>query len=586
MPLLAFHRDDGAFGQGGRDGRKGPGVGAHLGRVGQDQVCLVGVAVEQVGGPLDDHRGRPPWASRAQPGQRGLRVGPHLGHAVAAQQPTEHRQVALHGAAVRRRRRDRGTVRGAGPAFGGIRPAFGRRRPAHQRVHPGPEHRHRRVVVDQPLVLEPSEPPQGGLDPSAGVGPEHQAGDQTGHPVDVTGGLGVVDGQLGQPVALTPGGRPSMEPRDQLGLTQLQLGSEQLPEQLVVAVPLALAVQRRQQQVGVLQRLQHPARPAGGQDRVTQRPRETLQHRRAGQELHQLRREMRQQLRPQVVGHEPVVPGESEPGLVLPAAGLDGERGQVQPDRPPLGPTAHLRQVRVGQPDTGTFQQGTGLPLVHGQLVGPDLHHLALGPQQGHRQGWHAPGGQQQLRPCREPHRQLGHRVDALAVVEQLDMVQDQRDRLGHRRDGGREPREHGAQHRDAGRCQRLEHSRVDRLHPVQRDRDIAQQDHRVVVAPVDRDPGDPIPLPRGPLGQDRGLAIAGRGDHTDEGRGLRVEQPLDQLGPGYDPRPGPGRMELGLQWLEQRPQPGLLFAASPLHPMSLARRVCPAQRGSSEERA
>jgi hypothetical protein len=184
---------------------------------------------------------------------------------------------------------------------------------------------------------------------------------------------------------------------------------------------------------------------------------------------------------------------------------------------------------------------------------------------------WHAPGGQHQLRPCREPHRQLGHRVKALAVVEQLEVVQDQRDRRGHRRDGGREPREHGAQHRDAGRGQGLEHSRVDRLHPVQRDRDIAQQDHRVVVAPVDRDPGDPIPLPRGPLGQDRGLAIAGRGDHTDERRGLRVEQLLDQLGPGHDPRPGPGRMELGLQWLDQRPQPGLLFAAAHLHSMSLA---------------
>jgi hypothetical protein len=29
--------------------------------------------------------------------------------------------------------------------------------------------------------------------------------------------------------------------------------------------------------------------------------------------------------------------------------------------------------------------------------------------------------------------------------------------------------------------------------------------------------------------------------------------------------------MELGLQWLEQRPQPGLLFAAAPIPSMSLA---------------
>jgi len=167
----------------------------------------------------------------------------------------------------------------------------------------------------------------------------------------------------------------------------------------VVAVPLALAVQRRQQQVGVLQRLQHPARPAGGQDRVTQRPRKALQHRRAGQELHQLRREMRQQLRPQVVGHEPVVPGEAEPGL-LPAAGLDGERGQVQPDRPPLGPTAHLRQVRVGQPDTGTFQVAcAGRPAPAATL--PGAAPPARPPRQGTRGCRAARGGPGPTRPAR-----------------------------------------------------------------------------------------------------------------------------------------------------------------------------------------
>jgi hypothetical protein len=258
----------------------------------------------------------------------------------------------------------------------------------------------------------------------------------------------------------------------------------------VVAVPLALAVQRRQQQVGVLQRLQHPARPAGGQDRVTQRPRKALQHRRAGQELHQLRREMRQQLRPQVVGHEPVVPGEAEPGL-LPAAGLDGERGQVQPDRPPLGPTAHLRQVRVGQPDTGTFQVAcAGRPAPAATL--PGAAPPARPPRQGTRGCRAARGGPGPTRPARPSPRRRTRTAGARCPAPR------RRPRPGPGTLPGR-----------AGR-------------------------------PRPRRPDSPSARP---TGQDRGLALAGRGDHTDEGRGLRVEQLLDQLGPGHDPPAGPAAL-------------------------------------------
>jgi hypothetical protein len=78
-----------------------------------------------------------------------------------------------------------------------------------------------------------------------------QAGNQPSHPIGVAGGLGMVDGQLGQPVGLTPDRRSGVQFRDQLGLTLLQLGPEQLAEQVVVAVPLPLPVKRDHQQVGV-----------------------------------------------------------------------------------------------------------------------------------------------------------------------------------------------------------------------------------------------------------------------------------------------------------------------------------------------
>jgi hypothetical protein len=133
-----------------------------------------------------------------------------------------------------------------------------------------------------------------------------------------------------------------------------------------------------------------------------------------------------QQLGVQVVGQEPVVAGKCEPGVAPLAAGLVGEGGQVQPDRPPLGPPDQLAHLRVGQPDPGRLQQGAPLCLVHGQLGHPDLHDLAAGPQQRHRQGRLAPLGKGDLGPCGQPQGELDDRVQAGSVLQGLQVVQDE----------------------------------------------------------------------------------------------------------------------------------------------------------------
>jgi hypothetical protein len=160
---------------------------------------------------------------------------------------------------------------------------------------------------------------------------------------------------------------------------------------VVVPVPLAAAVQRDQQEVRSLQRRQHLPRSGGVEDRVAQRPAHALQDRGPGQERHPLRRELCQQLGVQVVGDEPVVPGERQPAAPWGAAGLEGQRGQVQPDRPPLGPDGQLGHLRIRKLDIGGFEQRAGLPRVHGQLLHSNLHELAMDAQQGHREGWCAP---------------------------------------------------------------------------------------------------------------------------------------------------------------------------------------------------
>jgi hypothetical protein len=157
-----------------------------------------------------------------------------------------------------------------------------------------------------------------------------------------------------------------------------------------------------------------------------------------------------QELGPEVVGHEPVVPGEGGPDRRARASRLHRQGGQVQADRPALGPPDELVDVGVGQPDTGALEQGLRLVAVHGQLAGPDLGHLPLRPEQGHRQRRSTSGHEHQLGPSGKVHRQLGHRVQACLVVEHLQVVQDEDNRVRHRRQGGREPGHHGGRGRHA----------------------------------------------------------------------------------------------------------------------------------------
>ena len=246
-------------------------------------------------------------------------------------------------------------------------------------------------------------------------------------------------------------------------------------------------------------------------------------------------------------------------------AGLTAVRGppaftasaaRYRPTGQPSVRLDELVDVGVGQPDTGALEQGLRLVAVHGQLAGPDLGHLPLRPEQGHRQRRSASGHDHQLGPSGEVHRQLGHRVKACLVVEQLQVVQDEGDRVRHRREGGREPGHHGGRGRHARGGQGGEDPRVDRLDPVEGHGDVGQQHDRVVVATVDRDPGHAASLALGPLGHERRLAVAGWGDDGDDRLGV-PDQPVQQRGPGHHPGADRGRAELRGQELEGRPQPG-----------------------------
>ena len=131
--------------------------------------------------------------------------------------------------------------------------------------------------------------------------------DQRSRVSKVPGRAPVVDGLLDVAGLPVPGRGPPMQARHQPGLVVGQLQAQQLGEQLVVAVPLAMVVQRYQEQVGTLQLAQQLGRPFGLKEGVAQRARKALQDRGSQQEPPDLLRLAGQYLGAQIVGHMAVV---------------------------------------------------------------------------------------------------------------------------------------------------------------------------------------------------------------------------------------------------------------------------------------
>jgi hypothetical protein len=112
----------------------------------------------------------------------------------------------------------------------------------------------------------------------------------------------------------------------------------------------------------------------------------------------------------------------------------------------------------------------------------------------------------------------------------------------------------------DQGRHQRLERMRRgrpqqgadlgagSRAHPVQRGGGVAPEPYRVVVTGVQRYPRGRLAFPPDPVGQQRGLAEAGRGGNQDQRAVQRSSERLRQARPGYQTRLQAGHVQLGSQ--------------------------------------
>ena len=283
-----------------------------------------------------------------------------------------------------------------------------------------------------------------------------------------------------------------------VGVRGQQTCLQDVGEQVVVAVPGALGVERDEEQVVALEVVQHAGAFCSSGDRVTQRTGESVEDGGAEQELADVWWLPGQDLVGEVVDDEPVAPGEGvDEARDLTPLGDAAQRegGELKAGDPPFG--ALLQRVRVGGGELQPHHLVEELSSLVGgeaQIGGAQLDELSASPEPGHLQRWIGPGRDHQVHLIGDMVEEEGHcfvhvgRFDDVIVVEHEDPLLprclctgagelvDERRLVGGARGGV-----HG-----------LEGCRVDvEAGAVQRCHQVRQEPPQVVVAVVEGDPRD-----------------------------------------------------------------------------------------------
>ena len=285
-PVIAAERAVATCGKREHDGAPSTRAQTDLYCLGKDRVGSVRVTSEEAGISEQHQCGASHPASRSKPVERALRVTSQLVDAVPTLKATKNgaptrqraavgknplRRSAFRARAFTEERNRRWMFRGNAPALrrGGI---------ADVDVEERAEHRDRGILLDQALVLEPREPTPGRLTASRGVCLLRV---QQHEPIDtvyIEARLRVVDRQLRHAVGLVPLRGADVQRLDEIRLATLQLGPQQIAEQVMVPVPLAAAIERDEQKVRVCERFQNCVRARAIEHRIAEPPVYSIEH--------------------------------------------------------------------------------------------------------------------------------------------------------------------------------------------------------------------------------------------------------------------------------------------------------------------
>ena len=128
-------------------------------------------------------------------------------------------------------------------------------------------------------------------------------------------------------------------------------------------------------------------------------------------------------------------------------------------------------------------------------------------------------------------------------------MIDHEYDGLGHSGDGSDEPNDIGDT--DSQGRYRAENARLDALDPIERHREVGEEDGGVVVTVVGRHPRDAVRLQTGELREQGRLAVAGWRHHGDQRNRIGPRQGIQQSVSRDHARPRRGHEQLGLVQIE-----------------------------------
>jgi hypothetical protein len=208
--------------------------------------------------------------------------------------------------------------------------------------------------------------------------------DGLGGSADVACGDVVAHRVRDQSLLEVPLGRPAVQFG---GVAPTELQAQEVGEEVVVAVPLALAVERDEEEVRALDAPQHLGRVVAPGDGVAQRRAQPIQDARAQQELPHVRRLPVEHLVGEVVDDVAVVAGEARHGRRGIVASAQSQSGEVQAGGPALGALDQAADVVGAQREAlPSVEQVVGLLAIEAQLVDGDLGELAAAAKPGQRQ--------------------------------------------------------------------------------------------------------------------------------------------------------------------------------------------------------
>ena len=272
--------------------------------------------------------------------------------------PTPSRHIAARRTAASRR--ERGVV----GSFGGREPALGGCGVAPQRVDACAQQRDGGIALEQPGVVEAPQPRGGRLAAPVAAGRHGDRLEDASGAVGVACAQRVVERRFEVVVLLEPVGGTMRENGCQLGVVRGQLPVQQIAEEVVIAIPLALArraARGRGWRFSIAS--SSPAECFRLEHRIAQRPAHPLQQRRPAQEREPLLAQPVQVFGVEVRRDEPVVARKRDRlglGAVRVGRPPRRERRELECPRPALGP---VQQVLDRQRRTARRRPNVGAAL-------------------------------------------------------------------------------------------------------------------------------------------------------------------------------------------------------------------------------